>query len=176
MNEEMIDKQEAYRFLNVSESTLERFVRQGRLTPTYRKGRTRPVPQFALSALTALREELETARPSHPAVPVAVPPEAVSFRLSPDHMVRLTDAAARHGMSVSAYARHLVLDALEGGAEERVRDDIRRLAQLTRLIAEDIASSTLALLLHGGKEQDENQARAWVEANLKSLRAGSGED
>ncbi len=165
----MFSKQEAADFLGVSKRTLERYASQGRVRAIYRKGRGHPVPEYEEEDLLSLKAGLEPALSPPPgkALPSSEP---LSFRLDEHYLKRLGEEGEKRGISAGAYARLLVIDALEEGERERLRGDVAELRRLVVLIGEDLASATLALLVHGGNVEQEPEARDWVLANL--LTAG----
>ncbi len=59
-----MNKQKAAEFLNVSVRAVERYTQQGRLSVTYKPGRTRPVAEYRDAELEALRAEINTNIPS----------------------------------------------------------------------------------------------------------------
>jgi hypothetical protein len=163
----MFSKREAADFLAVSVRSLERYTTQGRVHAHYRKGRGHPIPEYEEEDLLALKAGLEPAL-APPSAKALLSSEPLSFRLDEHYLKRLGEAGQKRGISAGAYARLLVIDALEEGEGERLRGDMAELRRLVELIGEDLASATLALLVHGGNVEQEPEARDWVLANLRT--------
>ncbi len=56
-----MNKKEASEYLNVSTRAIERYTAQGKLTPTYEKGRTGPAPVYDQAQLDELRKQMDEA-------------------------------------------------------------------------------------------------------------------
>jgi excisionase family DNA binding protein len=56
-----MNKKEAAEYLNVSTRAIERYTSQGKLTPTYEKGRTGPAPVYDQVQLDELRKQMDEA-------------------------------------------------------------------------------------------------------------------
>src|SRR5215510_7163817 len=80
-------KAEAAKYLGVSQRTLSRYVTDGKLNPTYRKGKTNDVAVFEESELKKLKKEMESGKEGGRGK--AVPIEA-KFILSLDEAVSLS--------------------------------------------------------------------------------------
>lgn len=64
-----MNKKEAAEYLNVSTRAIERYTAQGKLTPTYEKGRTGPAPVYDQAQLDELKRQMdEAAAATHSAV------------------------------------------------------------------------------------------------------------
>jgi hypothetical protein len=170
----MFSKREAAEFLSISPRSLERYTRQGRIRAHYQKGRGHPVPIYEEGDLEALKADLgpTLAPPSGKATATS---ETVSFRLDKHYRARLIDEGEKRGISAGAYARLLVIDTLEDGEHERLRTDLGELRRLVALLSEDLATAAMALLLHGGRVEQEAEAREWVIANLRAVGGGRKE-
>ena len=68
-------------------------------------------------------------------------------------------------MSVHAYARQILLDALEDRERGALLESVTELQEMLKQHREEFRRATLALLVYAG-EQEEEDARAWVEENL----------
>ena len=165
----MLSKKVAAEFLGVCPRSLERYTRDGRISARYERGRARKTPVYDETDLAALKAELEETAPARPKpVMAATVADPVGFRLAAEYLNRLDEEGAKRGMGRNAYARLLVVDALERGEFLRIREDMSELRSLLRLLGEDMASAAFALLLHAGHIGDEAEAREWVRANLKA--------
>jgi len=56
-----LNKKEAAEYLNVSTRAIERYTAQGKLTPTYEKGRTGPAPVYDQAQLDELKKQMNEA-------------------------------------------------------------------------------------------------------------------
>jgi excisionase family DNA binding protein len=56
-----MNKKEAAEYLNVSTRAIERYTAQGKLTPTYEKGRTGPAPLYDQAQLDELKRQMDEA-------------------------------------------------------------------------------------------------------------------
>jgi excisionase family DNA binding protein len=56
-----MNKKEAAAYLNVSTRAIERYTAQGKLTPTYEKGRTGPAPVYDQAQLDELKKQMDEA-------------------------------------------------------------------------------------------------------------------
>lgn len=56
-----MNKKEAAEYLNVSTRAIERYTAQGKLTPTYEKGRTGPAPVYDQAQLDELKRQMDEA-------------------------------------------------------------------------------------------------------------------
>jgi len=56
-----MNKKEAAEYLNVSTRAIERYTAQGKLTPTYGKGRTGPAPVYEQTQLDELKRQMDGA-------------------------------------------------------------------------------------------------------------------
>ncbi len=100
-----ITKDAAARILNTNPRTVERYTKQGRLSATYEKGRTRPVPMFDDGEVRALAEQLK-----HPASSPMVMP-TLTDNADPSVAIRPSQALqTRQGIALG----QILLDALQG--------------------------------------------------------------
>lgn len=90
----------------------------------------------------------------------------ISFRLDDHYLAVLTKQASRFGMSPGEYARRLVLDALEETDHRRLEEGMGALEREVAQLRAELANSVMALLVGAGKV-DKDEARDWVQANLK---------
>lgn len=123
-----VDKRQAAEYLGVSTRTLERLASEGRLTKLRQKGKTRPVIVFSETELEGLKEELAVEGRKR-STSLSKPLQHVGFRLDDLYVRRLTSEAQAHGMSPGEYARHLVIQSLEGTERSRVADELRSLRE-----------------------------------------------
>ncbi len=91
----------------------------------------------------------------------------VSFRLDAHYLERLKKQASKFGMSPGEYTRRLVLDTLEESDRRRLDEGVNALQKELGQLRSDLANAVLALLVGAGKVGKE-EARAWVQANLRS--------
>jgi excisionase family DNA binding protein len=149
-------KEEAAELLEVSTRAVERYTKQGRLSVTYEKGKTRSVAVYDRAELERLKEELK--QPVYPARPVVVSSEESSQALTttrPDHDVSeivailaraleraappavasrpsLTEIAVKMVLSLkeaaalSGIPRARLLEAIESGKLKAGKDTIAR--------------------------------------------------
>ena len=171
-----LTQKEAARRLGISIRTLQRFVRQGRLTPTYQAGKTRSVPVFDPEEVEALRITL-LSRPAYPQTKTStqrVRKQSFGFRIDPAELKRLSEEASRHSLSVSEYVRTLIQIGLEGELQQQVIAMNAEIASLKQQIAEleesqrqaqrEFTETVEVLLEVGGMSAAE--ARRWVSRNL----------
>jgi hypothetical protein len=127
-------KREAAEYLGVSIRSLERYTKSGQLTCRYVPGKIGPRPVYDEPDLAAYKIRLD-ARKKRESVRVDSPDamRTIGFRLDPEYIERLTNEAARHSMSPRAYARQLLVGALEDfrysellAELEALRGDLRR--------------------------------------------------
>ncbi len=76
-------KEEAAELLGVSTRAIERYTKQGRLSVTYEKGKTRSVAVYDRAELARLKEELKEA--PYPMRPAVLPPVENSQALTTTH-------------------------------------------------------------------------------------------
>ena len=100
-----MNKKEAAAALGVSERTIERYVSEGKLHPTYRKGKTNKVADFSEEEIEFLRKEGK------------VPPVGIEHKL----LLSIEEAAAVSGMTITRLEK-----ALTGGELKLVDGKIRR--------------------------------------------------
>ena len=98
-------KKEAAAALGISQRTIERYVKEGRLRPTYRKGRTGNYADFSTQEIEYLKRER------------SVPPVGIEHRL----FLSVEEAAALSGLAVERIER-----AVEGRELKLVEGKIRR--------------------------------------------------
>lgn len=89
MNPELLTKSEAVARLNVSERSLERYVKAGRITPVYQtgtdsKGRTSQLAHFAASDLDALKAAMDAPTPAPMVKTIDVAPVSDKPARQPD--------------------------------------------------------------------------------------------
>src|SRR5580700_3208896 len=106
----LVNKQAAAKLMQVSIRTLERYTKQGKITPVFAPGEPRPT--FNEDELTVLKAVIEAARPSRPQFVESGAPSCVTFKIAPYHWVQLANRAAQFGMSAGQYARHIVIESL----------------------------------------------------------------
>jgi hypothetical protein len=128
---------QAAEFLGVSVSTIDRQASQGKLKRGRARGKTKPVTVFDRAELERLKVELQDSRSGtlkrhNPAAP---PQDAVGFRLDPYYVTRLKEEGQKHGMSAGEFARHLVIQGIEGG---RLRNDPS--PDVQRIVATELAA------------------------------------
>lgn len=90
----------------------------------------------------------------------------VSFRLDEQYLERLKKEAAKYGMSTGDYARRIVIDTLEDTDKRRMEDAMREVKREIGDLRTDLATSVVALLIGAGHVEN-NEAREWVQTNLK---------
>lgn len=127
-------KREAAEYLGVSIRSLERYTKSGQLACRYVPGKIGPRPVYDEPDLAAFKTRLD-ARKKRESVRVESSDamRTIGFRLDPEYIDRLTDQAAKHSMSPRAYARQLLVGALEDFRHneilaelETLREDLRR--------------------------------------------------
>lgn len=123
-------------------------------------GPRRPVQKrrtllYEEAELHRFRRELEEKKRWRLPKPDNPSTETVSFRLDVHYLKRLSETADRHRMSAGEFARLLVIQALDERTPEAIGE-----------LREDLATSVLALLVLAGN-QDADEARAWVNKNLR---------
>jgi hypothetical protein len=127
-------KREAAEYLGVSIRSLERYTKNGQLSCRYVPGKIGPRPVYDEPDLAAYKIRLQ-ARKKRESVRVDSPEamRTIGFRLAPEYIDRLTDEAAKHSMSPRAYARQLLVGALEDfrysellAELEALREDLKR--------------------------------------------------
>jgi len=156
-----VNKQEAAQFLEVSTRTLERLVADGRLTKKRERGKTRPRVVFDAEELSDLKTELSSeSRRTRVSASSAL--ETIGFRLDRHYVRRLTLIAEERSMSPGEFARHLVIQGIEGTAESRLADELKL---LRRSLAE-----TVQLFLIEKCHASPEDAADFIESS--SLRSG----
>lgn len=149
-----MNQHEAAQFLGVTDRTLRHYTRQGRIPATWDKTRKRRTLVYAEEALRALKAELEQARRWQTPPAESARTDTIGFRVDAHYRAQLTEAAQKHGLSAGAYARVLVISALDA-------DPTQALSRLRH----DLATSVYALLAYAGTLTPE-QAERWVRENL----------
>lgn len=123
-----MDRRKAAEYLGVSVRTLERLAADGRIAKGRVLRKTRPAIDFSEDDLKRLKEELTQEQPRHNAADFKQT-DTVAFRLDPLYVRRLTKLAEAEEMSPGEYARHLVVQSIEKGSEDRFADEVRRLRE-----------------------------------------------
>lgn len=171
-----MNRQEAAHFLGVSVSTLDRLASKGQLSRGRARGKTRPRTDFDVGELERLKAHLEQAGRSKPPVelsPLAPPTSnAVGFRLDPHYIERLRSEGEQQQLSPGEYARKLVIQGLEGGPREYLRDEMATLQRdLTAISAECKSLRTEITRLCREVQEGEGRINATVTAALAAAAA-----
>lgn len=136
-----MNRQEAAHFLGVSVSTLDRLASKGQLSRGRARGKTRPRTDFDGGELERLKAHLEQAGRSKPPAefsPLAPPTSnAVGFRLDPHYTQQLRSEGETQQLSPGEYARKLVIQGLEGGQGEHLREEMATLQRDLTAISEE---------------------------------------
>ncbi len=123
-----MNRREAADYLGVSVRTLERLASDGRIEKGRAVRKTRPAVDFSEDDLKRLKAELAERQPRLNAAEYKQA-DTVAFRLDPLYVRRLTKLADEQDMSLGEYARHLVIQSIERGSEERFADETKRLRE-----------------------------------------------
>lgn len=123
-----MDRRQAAEFLGVSVRTLERLAADGRIAKGRILRKTRPAVDFADEDLSRLKTELAN-EPSRRVIPEHRQSDTIGFRLDPLYVRRLTLLAEAHGMSPGEYARHIVVQTLEGERDDLILGEISGLKE-----------------------------------------------
>jgi hypothetical protein len=98
------------------------------------------------------------------------PSFTVGFRLDGDELMKLESKAAEYDISLHAFARRLVLEALREMERERVLDEVSQvreeLHQEMETLRDDLATVISTILLNTTPESEET-VKAWVSDNLR---------
>jgi excisionase family DNA binding protein len=184
-----LTKAEAAAYLGCSPRTIERYVRQKRLNVAYQRGRTRPIAVFDADAVKAVSAQIGNqadpaqahcdisplddisairlpAGTNRPDVGAAV----LGVRLPEHYRVRLEQEARSAGITLSAYARRLLMDSLEGNTvalqtAESLQREITETQKSIEQLRADLALISIALLMRGGR-CSRLEAQDWATANL----------
>lgn len=105
------------------------------------------------------------------------PSFTVGFRLDGEQLLKLEEKAAEYDISLHAYARRLVVEALREMERERISDAVREVREELHgemeTLRDDLTTVISTILLNAvpvaqGKEQEwERQVQEWVRDNLK---------
>jgi hypothetical protein len=170
-------QQGAAKLLGISVRSLQRFVKQGRLAPTYQRGKTRPVPIFDEAEVETLRAELWN-RPVYPQQQTRseqTKKQPFGLRLAPEEIQRLSEEAARYGRRPSEYARYLVQLGLESAFRQEadhlrqevvsLQSQVAGLNEAIQNLCDDFVETIEIVLEVAGMSSEE--ARRWVDENLR---------
>ena len=97
----------------------------------------------------------------------------ISFRLDSEARKRMDNRAKLLGVKPSDFARNLVLESLDDESElAKLRMKVGSLEDSVLGLRDDLAVAIKALLVTKGSEQivTPDQAEAWVNSNMKSIR------
>ena len=89
------------------------------------------------------------------------PTFTVSFRLNTSSLAKLEAIASRHNLSVHEQARILLLDLIEGEADEEIKTGIRRTREEIQDFKLSVAVAFEALLVKAGNVEKET-AKEWI--------------
>jgi len=162
----VLSKQDVATSLNISTRTVERCTKQGRLAVTYITGRGKPKPMYQETDVECLRQSLSL-EPRFQAQVEATGVPHISTRLPEHYFVRLEEKARQHGLTVTAYARFLIIDALERTEANSPTNEIQVVHQSVKALHQSLRTATMALLMYAATVTNEDEARAWVSENLE---------
>lgn len=94
------------------------------------------------------------------------PTHTVSFRVDARAFKRLEAAADDLAMSPGAYARKLVMDAMEDHVRAQMLDEMAQTREAVNGLRNDLAS-TLEMVLLNLTDADEAHVQEWVTENLR---------
>lgn len=171
-----LSQEQASKALGISVRTLQRYVQQGAITPTYLPGKTRPVPTFVSTDIMALKSKLGkgTAYPQGQVRQGHSSLQPFGFRLALEDISRLSEEAERFGMRPTEYARHLVRTGLEEGMQQELarlhteetafRKKIVQMEKALQQLREEFMETIEVVLEVAGMSSSE--AHDWVMTNL----------
>jgi predicted DNA-binding protein len=97
----------------------------------------------------------------------------ISFRLDSESRKRVDNKAKLLGVKTSDFARNLVLESLNDESElAKLRMKVSLLEEAVLGFRDDLAVAIKALLITKGSEKivTPDQAEAWVNSNMKTIR------
>ena len=106
-----MNKKEAAEYLNVSTREIERYTSQGKLTPTYERGRTGPAPVYDQAQLDELKRQMDEATDT---IHSAVKPDKRDKRDRGDRRDKDGALVLRSGSRVDLAAFIAVIDKARG--------------------------------------------------------------
>ena len=100
----------------------------------------------------------------------------IGFRLSDSdpNLERLEKGASQHGMSIHAYARLVLVEALEERERRRISEELQALHEEIGALRNDVATALEAVLMNVA-EIDEEEVRSFVTENLRRSSQAQGE-
>jgi len=95
--------------------------------------------------------------------------DPIAFKLNDEQTEKLHTKADQHGEPSSGkFAKRIVLDYLEDGERERLRQQMADLHHEIIRLREDLAAVVAVLLVKAGKVNNPQEANEWAEKNLLS--------
>jgi excisionase family DNA binding protein len=149
-----MNKKEAGAYLNVSTRAIERYTAQGKLTPSYEKGRTGPAPVYDQAQLDELKKQMDEAAD---VVHSAIKTDKTDKRDKGDKTDKDSALVLRSGSRADLAAFIAVIDKARGQSIADLaakplltRDEAQRLTGLSRgLLKEAVAAGKLKERLLG---------------------------
>lgn len=89
----------------------------------------------------------------------------VSFRLDSHYIGKLQRQAEKHGISIHEQARRMVIDDLDDGERDRLREEVKEVKGTVSNLRGDLGAFLLAVLVEVANI-DENEVRKYVTENL----------
>jgi hypothetical protein len=91
--------------------------------------------------------------------------KTVAFRLAEQDYAKIERAANGRGFSVGEFARHVVVEYVDGGVQQEISEAVQELVAGMAAMRQMIGLATAALLVDAGHAEPE-EAEQWVRENL----------
>lgn len=98
--------------------------------------------------------------------------DPIAFKLNDDQTTKLQAKAEQYdASSLGKFVKRIVIDYLEDGERERMRNEVAELRHEIIRLREDLAAVVAVLLVKAGKVNNPQEANEWAEKNLLSPRS-----